>query len=160
MGDLFWRPLVRFSQLDAGLSPAQYAAAHTTAWSGLRAALPPNVHLLTVQAYNTSRLLLRLSHSFEAAEDVGGMSADANVDLAALFSGSVLGLTACTETTLTANQALAAAPQWTYSVSAGDAVTLPVVPPAPQGPAMSVTLSALQIRSFLCDYVRGPSAGH
>ena len=56
----------------------------------------------------------------------------------------------------TANQPLASAPSWTYAVeNGGPTVTLPFVYAPPSGPAQTVTLEALQIRTFLCGYALG-----
>ena len=163
LADQAWRPLVRVASLAASaLSPAQWAGRYRASFSALAAELPPQLHLLTVHAWSPRQLLLRLSHSFEAGEDAGagGRSAPASVDLGAIFApASNVTLSACVETTITGNQPLAAAPSWTYAVEGADGAppqtaTLPdlALYPPPQGPGMTVTLTAMQIRTFLCDY--------
>ena len=153
VADQAWRPLVRVAPLGE-ISPAQWVASHRATFSALTAELPPQLHLLTVHAWSPSQLLLRISHSFEADEDAGGLSAPASVDLSSIFApSSNVTVSSCQETTLTANQPLATAPTWTYSVeNGGPSVTLPEVYAPPSGPAQTVTLSALQIRTFLCNY--------
>ena len=189
VADQAWRPLVRAVPLGA-LSPPQWAASFRASFSALTAELPPQLHLLTAHAWSPSRLLLRISHSFEAGEDAGGLSAPASVDLTSIFApASNVTLSACEETTLwvasrarlcapplkvgearalthalpppppfrsTAHQPLASAPSWTYTVeNGGPTVTLPFVYAPPSGPAQTVTLEALQIRTFLCGYALG-----
>jgi hypothetical protein len=118
----------------------------------LAAPLPANLHLLTAHAWGPSQLLLRVAHGFEAGEG-GALSGDAAVNLSGLFSAaSGVAVGACAERTVAGAQDLAAVRPVTYAVSGGGpSATLPVLPPPPQGPQQSVTLSALQIRTFLCE---------
>lgn len=150
LADATWRHLARFAPLPNGTSPAAWAAARRTNFSGLAAPLPPSLHLLTAHALGPSQLLLRIAHEFDAGEG-GAAAGDVSIDLAAIFAPGVLVLGACVETTVTGNQPLADAPRTTYAVEGGPTVTLPVVPLPPAGPGQTVTLSALQIRTFLCD---------
>lgn len=134
-------------------------------------ALPPPLHLLTAHAQSPTSVLLRLSHScvvpgagtaggcghprsppppccsYEAGEDAQ-LSQPASASLATLFAA--FPIANCTETTATANQPLSAAPQVTYRLDNGTAVTLPVVPPPPAGPGLRITLGPMEIRTFLC----------
>jgi hypothetical protein len=154
---LQWAPTLLLAGLG-GATPAAWAAAHVCTFSGLAAPLPANVHLLTAHALGVSALLLRLAHAFEAGEGGAAASADASVDLAGIFAPP-LALGACTEMTVTGSQPLADVRPTTYNASlsaGGGAVTLPVLPTPPQGPNQTVTLSALQIRTFLCDADFGP----
>ena len=52
--------VMAFAPLD--VSPAQWASSYVVNASVLTSALPPNVHLTTVHIYNSTTLLLRLSH--------------------------------------------------------------------------------------------------
>lgn len=70
------------------------------------------------------------------------------VSLANLFSG--FKITAATEMTLTANNELTAAPQSTYVTQDGRTVTLPIINAPPSGADLSVTLTPMLIRTFLC----------
>ena len=110
------------------------------------------MHLLTAHAWGPSQLLLRLAHSYEAGEG-GAASADAAVSLGALFSdasGVVVGT--CAERTVAGGQNLASVPATTYTVSGGGpTATLPILPAPPAGAQQTITLSALAIRTFLCD---------
>ena len=154
---LQWAPTLLLAGLG-GATPAAWAAGHVCTFSGLAAPLPANVHLLTAHALGVSALLLRLAHAFEAGEGGAAASADASVDLAGIFAPP-LALGACTEMTVTGSQPLADVRPTTYNASlsaGGGAVTLPVLPTPPQGPNQTVTLSALQIRTFLCDADFGP----
>ena len=80
------------------------------------------------------------------------MGGSASVDLAGIFTTGALRLVACEERTLTANQVLAGATKWTYNVTNGGAVTLPIVPTPPSGDGLTITLTPLQIRTFFCTY--------
>lgn len=77
------------------------------------------------------------------------LSAPATVGLSGLFSDWTI--TAATEMTLPGSQPLASAPKWTYSVEGRAPNTLPVVPPAPAGPGLDVTLSPMEIRTFIVE---------
>jgi alpha-mannosidase len=143
------RPTVLTAPLAAGVTPAAYAATYTTYSSGLSAPLLPNVGLVTVHSYGPGQLLVRLAHLYEVGEDLA-MSQNVTVNLAGLFSG--LTITAATEMTLIANQPLTAVPPTTYRIEGqAEPVTLPIIPPVPAGAGLAVTLSAMEIRTFLCD---------
>lgn len=138
---------MRAAALPAGVTPSSWISTYKPAFSGVSAPLPPQLHLLTAHSWGPTTLLLRVSHSFEAGEDAT-LSQPASVNLASILPGVTL--SSCTETTLTGNQPLATAPQWTYAVEGGPTVTLPVVPPPPSGAGMSVTLGPMEIRTFMC----------
>ena len=87
---------------------------------------------------------------FEVDEDVQ-FSAPATVGLADLFADWTI--TSATEMTLPGSQPLANAPKWTYGVEGCVPNTLPVVPPAPAGPGLEVTLGPMEIRTFVVDIV-------
>jgi len=92
-------------------------------------------------------VLVRIAHSYELSEDAA-MAAPATVSLKALFpAGARVALGACSETTLTGNQALANAPKVTYNVTGVGAFTNPTVPPF-NGDVF--TIEAMQIRTFMC----------
>ena len=88
---------------------------------------------------------------YEAGEDPA-LSANVTVSLAALLSpgaGGGGGVTAAIELTLPASQPLADVPQHVYPVLGGGSFTVPLVPPAPDGPGLDVTLGPMDIRTFL-----------
>ena len=141
-----FKPLWAAAPFTGGAG-AWAAAGALGAYSGLRAPLPPNLHLVTVHAQSPRALLLRVAHMFAVGED-SALSAPASLDLRTLFAG--FNITSAEETILPGTEPLSAAPSTTYSVIGGGSVTLPVVPPAPAGPGLTVTLSAMQIRTFRC----------
>jgi hypothetical protein len=138
--------LVRaFAPLGA-LSPAQWLRGHAGSASLLAAPLPDNVHLATAHSRGGGALLLRLAHTFEAGEDAA-LSQNATVPLARLFAGMVVA--SAVEMTLPGSQPLAGVPQRTFVTDAGETVTVPVLPAPPSGADMDITLSPMQIRTFL-----------
>jgi len=143
--DALLRPVAVFQPLAGGADA--WAAAFAANASALRMPLPRNAHVATLQALGGDVLLVRIAHTFAAGEDAA-LSAPVSVDLATLLRGR--DIAACTETILTGTIALADAPSTTYTTTEGDVVTLPVVFPAPAGAALTVTLSAMQIRTFKC----------
>jgi hypothetical protein len=143
-----FKPLARVARNAAGSAAAWLAAGHAASAAGLAAPLPPNVHLTTVHSLGPGRLLLRLAHMFAAGEDAA-LSAPATVDLATLFAG--FRVKAATEMMLGGAAPLTAAPVTTYTIRGGGNVTLPVIPPPPAGPGLTITLSAMQIRTFECE---------
>ena len=129
-------------------SPAQWVAGGgVPLYSGLRTpgGLPPNVHIVTLHAQGPKTLLLRLAHMFAVGEDAA-LSAPVTVDLATLFAG--FNLTSAEELILPGTLPLTAAPTTSYTVIGGGVVTLPEIYPAPAGPGLTVTLEAMQIRTW------------
>lgn len=145
LNDLMFRPLPLFTPLPGAV--AAWVGSHTTRLTGLTAPLPPNVHIVTAHSWGPGDLLLRLAHSYEVGEDAV-LSANVTVALANLFSDFTI--LSAVETTLTANQPLAAAPVTAYTTDAGYVATLPIVPPPPAGDALTVTLTPMTIRTFRC----------
>ena len=147
LANALWRPVPVFAPLNAGDSPASWVSAHTAVYTGLRAPLPPSLHLLTAHALSATTLLLRISHSFESGEDAV-LSQPATLDLATIFVPFTL--SSCTDMTTSGNQPLAAVAKTTYTLDNGTAVVLPILPAPPSGTLLSVTLSPMQIRTFMC----------
>lgn len=116
-------------------------------WSGLRsgAGLPPNLHIVTLHAQAPKTLLLRVAHMFAVGESAT-LSGPVSVDLATLFSG--FNITSAEELILPGTIPLTEAPTTTYTVIGGGTVQLPEIYPAPAGPALTITLEAMQIRTF------------
>lgn len=142
--------------LPASATPAAWAAALRPGAANssllVPGALPPNVQLLTLHAWNSTTALLRLAHVFEVGEDPGAGSANATVSLAGLFSPPALQVKTAVEYTLTGGQPLADVEPVTYRLVGGVNVTLPVVPPPPSGPGLDVTLAPMDVRTFLVDF--------
>jgi lysosomal alpha-mannosidase len=145
LADLMWRPVIRFAPL-VGSTPAQWVSKFQAQTTGLATALPPNLHILTTHSYGPKQLLLRVSHSYEVGEDTT-WSQNASVGLASLLKG--VNIASITEMTLTANQPLSAVEPVTYQLVNGTQFTLPVVPDAPNGGDLTITLSPMQIRTFM-----------
>jgi hypothetical protein len=78
----------------------------------------------------------------------GALSAPASVDLATLFSA--FRIVSAEEMILPGTVALTSAPVSTFLTRGGENFTLPVIDPAPAGPGLTITLSAMQIRTFRC----------
>ena len=163
-------------------SPSLWSAslprAPTASFLASPTGLPPNAFLLTVHAWDKHTALVRLAHLFEAGEDPT-LSGNVTVALGTLFTGGggALGgrVQSAVEMTLPGGQPLASVTPVTYrfttqseplgGVSADSEgwwaaaaaavvnVTLPVVPPAPSGPLLEVTLAPMQIRTFLMTFV-------
>ncbi len=142
---LYYRDIQRFAAFTG--TPQSWIAANKATYTGLTAALPANVHLLTAHSLAPKTLLLRVAHMYETGEDSTN-SQPASVNLANIFAGFTI--TAATEMTLSGNQALTAAPQVTYQIVNQASVTLPQVPAAPSGNGLSITLQPMQIRTFMC----------
>ena len=140
------RAVTAFASLGA-LTPSQWLAANKGTASLLRTPLPANLHLTTVHAQGNGKLPLRLSHMYEVGEDAAG-SADASVDLATLLAG--ITITSAVDMTLPGTQPLSAVTPTTYTSDSAPSVTVPIVPPAPAGAGLTVTLKAQRTRTFLC----------
>ena len=130
-----------------GITPAQWAGAFRARGSLLRAPLPPNLHLATVHVLGPSTWLVRLAHLYEAGEDAA-LSGEARVDLATLFAGSTV--TAAEDMALPGALPLAAVRSTRYVTEGGLNVTGPALPAAPAGAGLTVTMTAMQIRTFRC----------
>jgi hypothetical protein len=142
------RALTAFAALGS-YTPATWLAQFKPAASLLTAPLPDNVHLVTAHAQGNGTVLVRLAHVFEAGEDTqGGGSQPATVALATLLNG--LPIASAVEMTLVGTQPLATIEPTTYTFDDGRVITLPVLPPAPGGSGLEVTLAPMEIRTFLC----------
>lgn len=128
-------------------TPQTWVQQYTAKFSGLVGTLPSNIHLLTAHSQNATTVLIRLAHLFEI-DDSSPNNGNVTVSLGPLFSG--FAITAATELSLIANQAVTDIPNFTYHMEGEASVTLPVLPPAPNGSNLAVTLSPMQIRTFLC----------
>ena len=139
-----YRPVIRFSPLGAGVTPAAWLANHSPLFTGLSAPLPPSVGVATLHSRAPGSVLLRLSHNAEAGD--GPQSNPVTVNLGALLAGYTV--TSVVELTLPGVLPLVSAPVVNYTRVDGSVLTLPVVPPPPTGSDFAVTLTAMQIRTF------------
>jgi alpha-mannosidase len=152
--DVLLPALLRLATLPPGATPASWVAARPPpapiSASLLAAPLPPALSLVTLHALNATSALLRLAHLFEAEE--GALAANVTIGLAGLLAPPSLRITAATEMTAPGGQPLASVPPVTYKLDSGQSVTLPVLPPPPVGPQLAVTLSPMQIRTFVVHF--------
>jgi hypothetical protein len=139
--------VVGFSALGGTLTPASWLAQHKGNASLLAAPLPPNVHLATVHALGPTRLLLRLAHTYGAGEHPT-LAQNVTLGLAGLLQGWAI--TGAADFTLPGSQALADLPQTVLITDEGQRYVLPMLPDAPQGAQLLVTLTPMSIRTFMC----------
>jgi len=147
---LTFAPVLTFAPFTGAVS--DYIKAHKSSYSGVTAALPPQIHLLTL-ADNTfyssdpDSILIRLAHKYEVGEDAV-LSKPATVDLQELFSS--VKVQSCTEMSLSANQALSSMSRMKWQTETPFPPTgIPAPVPLKPG-AFQVTLNPMQIRTFEC----------
>jgi hypothetical protein len=144
-GHMLFREHLQFATNKAA-SPAAWVAANKASYSMLRAPLPANLHVVTLHAQSPTMALLRVAHMFAAGE--GALAAPVSVDLATMFAAFTI--VAAEEMILPGTVALTSAPVSTFTTRAGTNYSLPVIPAAPAGPGLTVTLDVMQIRTFRC----------
>lgn len=136
----------------AAASLPQWAGGHTLHFQGLlggSVGLPANLRVLTLQSLGGSALLLRVMHAFAAGEDPS-LSSNATIALGPLFSPA-FNITGVVETSLGGVVPLESVKPWTLRVQGEDTpVTLPILPSPPRGPAFQVSLSPMEVRTFIC----------
>ncbi|XP_063233903.1 lysosomal alpha-mannosidase-like [Bacillus rossius redtenbacheri] len=114
--------------------------------SGLKLALPRNVHVLTLEPWKDGTVLLRLEHIFQKSED-SSLSQAVTVNLQEFFS--TMTVVSARETTLDGNQWLSATRrmQWRTDPPAArqeEATSSP-------GDSLEVSLRPMQIRTFVLE---------
>ncbi|AWP05172.1 putative lysosomal alpha-mannosidase [Scophthalmus maximus] len=132
------QPLLTF--VDGGLSPDTRLE-----FSGLQAALPPAVHLLTLTQWDGDSVLLRLEHQFQSRESRVN-SQPVTVNLQKLFS--TLEVIGVSEMNLSANQWKDEMIRFAWTPQTDSEAP----PPKASGDASStweVTLRPMEIRTFL-----------
>ncbi|XP_064262483.1 LOW QUALITY PROTEIN: lysosomal alpha-mannosidase-like [Passer domesticus] len=145
------RPRAQESVTPPALALAPGTGPRLRQVSGLRRALPPNVHLLTLEPRGAGAVLLRLEHLFQVGESHNGSRA-ATVDLTTLFSAF----------TITSVQEMALGgghPPCTACPACSG--TPPQAPPNPglcPGYPRRVRLEPMEIRTFLAS-VQYPGPG-
>ncbi|NXY52722.1 MA2B1 mannosidase, partial [Callaeas wilsoni] len=120
-------------------------------FSGLRRALPPNLHLLTVEPRGAGTVLLRLEHLFERGESQNG-SQPVTVDLTTLFSAFTI--TSVREMALGGDIPLHSVSRLLWTTATGT----PKPRPVPKLDPRRVRLEPMEIRTFLASvqYWGGP----
>ncbi len=128
-------------------TPAAWLAQYKSTGSVLAVPLPPNVHLATLHALAPTRLLLRLAHTFDVGEHPV-FAQNATVALAGLLQGWTI--TSAVDFTLPGSRPLAAVPRSVLVTDGGARYELPVLPDAPVGPGLEVTLPPMSVRTLMC----------
>jgi len=141
---LFMSPSQSFSLNP--MSPGEYMKKFRTSWSGLKKALPDNVHLLTLEQWHSNTYLLRLEHFYEKTDDPV-LSKPASVQLKGLFSG--FEIVSVEEYSLGGNQPLSEAKrlQWNIKGHTTNGDMSSFVTPV-DTMSLTVTLDPMQIRTF------------
>lgn len=140
---IFMQPSLSFF---TGWDPTNFTTYFKTTWSGLQQALPPNVHLLTLEQWLGDDFLLRLEHFYGKGEDPV-LSQPATVQLKKLFAQ--FKIESIIELTLGANQELqdAVRLQWNaQGKRTGSKLSDYVTPIDPN--KLEVVLNPMQIRTF------------
>ncbi|CAH1794207.1 unnamed protein product [Owenia fusiformis] len=140
--EIFMAPITAFT--TSKLTPEEWAEKHTITWSGVRSALPSNVHLLTLEQWN-DKALLRLENFYEKTEAEG--SGEKEVQIQDLFAP--FRITSMVELNLGGNQPLSQASklQWeTEDGQQGDVAN--EINDFEHHAPFSVKLTPMQIRTF------------
>ena len=110
---------------------------HITPLSGLKdGGLPENVNLMTFHALNSSSVLVRLAHMYQAHESKT-LSTEVDVDLSTLFPGKQI--VRVSEMSLSANQELSVADYQTRFARTREG-------------AYQVTVSPMEIKTYVVTY--------
>ncbi|XP_053860760.1 lysosomal alpha-mannosidase isoform X2 [Vidua macroura] len=126
---------------------------HLRQFSALRRALPPGLHLLTVEPRGPGAVLLRLEHLFERGESHNG-SRPLSVDLTTLFSAFTI--TSVQEMALGGDIPLHSVSRLLWNTATGTPKPRPLAQLDPQ----CVRLEPMEIRTFLASVrYEGPREG-
>ena len=148
--------VVGFSPLGASLTPATWLAQYKGGASLLTAPLPPNLHLATLHALGTTQVLLRLAHTYDAGEHPT-LAQNVTLGLAGLLKD--WDITAAVDYTLPGSQPMAALSQTVLTTDEGERYVLPMLPDAPAGPQLLVTLPPMGIRTLMCTVAKRGGGG-
>jgi len=134
------------------VSPTQWMTGRSVTFSGLQAALPPSIELITLHLWNASTVLIRLTHLYELNEDPV-LSQNVTISLTTLFTSSNFpSITNVIEMSLVANIPLADITPVTYIINDennNNTFTLPILPTPPVSPDYTITIAPMEIRTFL-----------
>jgi lysosomal alpha-mannosidase len=145
--DMMFKPHLTFSALN--VSASQWLSSYKPSFTGLSAPLPANVHLLTTHALSFTDVLVRLAHLFETGED-NTLSSAVTVSLTNLFKQVTL--SNCVEMTVPGSKILANVPVRTVKIEGEGSSTFPTLPSPPNGADQSITINAMDVRTFMCNY--------
>nr|AYV89059.1 saliva protein-5 [Tetranychus truncatus] len=141
---LYMAPVVAFAPIS---SFDDYRANHKTIYSFLQRALPPNVHLLTLEHLNLNNWLVRLEHFYQSNEDPDGLSKSVRIDFRGLFNTkSIHGVK---ETIITATQYHSEARRLTWKTKDSQLTREIETEIGNEVHDFVVTLKPMQIRTFL-----------
>ena len=157
--NLFFQPRLFFSPLINNLTPQQWITQYRSNYQSIiTSSLPPNIHLLTVQAWDNNSLLLRLAHLYDIHDaNIGGPSNLVNnvtVNIGSIFNSSTSGFTIISVTEMTApgSKPLSSLTPVKYYVDNDptNPIIMPQIPTPPQGNDFTITINPLEIRTFIC----------
>lgn len=143
--EIFMAPWMFFSR-----QTSDWTKKYDTMKSFIKTNLPRNVHLLTLELWSETEVLLRLEHMFEKDEDPT-LSQNVTVSLKGLFP--LLGIQKVEELTLSANQDLESASRLQWRTKEG-VTPEKFSPPPVVAPSFDVTLGPMQIRTFKATFQR------
>jgi lysosomal alpha-mannosidase len=118
-------------------------------FEGLKATLPDNVHIVTLEPWQDDSFILRLEHILEKNED-DNLSQSVTVDLTGLFS--LFDITEIRETALAANRwldELQAKEKYVWNVKGGGKASNNRSTPAVKADELQISLEPMQIRTFV-----------
>ncbi|XP_032939560.1 lysosomal alpha-mannosidase [Catharus ustulatus] len=136
------RPLAQEMATPPQVVLAAGAGPRLRQWSGLRRALPPNVHLLSLEPRGAGALLLRLEHLYGLGES-RNRSTPVSVDLTTLFSS--FNITSLEELALGGDVPLQGVSRLLWRTPSGT----PKPRPEPRPDPRRVRLEPMEIRTFL-----------
>ena len=142
--ELFAPPVVAL--MDYTHIPTTYPHTSKSVGDVKSVELPENVHLLTLQVWNTTTTLVRLEHIFDEGEDET-LSQPAQVDLNELFTST--DVAHVSEMTLGANQKLDEVQRLVWKTEAGETESDMTVVREPVNDDLQVIIKPMQIRTFL-----------
>ncbi|CAG2176880.1 unnamed protein product, partial [Oppiella nova] len=147
---LYMEPVVTFRRCS---SLDEYAREHRMEYSALRAPLPKNIHLMTLEQWVNTTFLLRLEHFYQWNESLS-LSLPVRVELRDLFRAFVV--TEALETTLSATENILAARRlYFWDANANNRNTSAVSdrfePKRHElnGTDLSVIINPMEIRTFI-----------
>ncbi|OQV16536.1 Lysosomal alpha-mannosidase [Hypsibius exemplaris] len=155
--DLYWHPALLLLPVSSTTSQADLNRITQSAYSGLSVDLPVNIHILSIEQWKGSSLIVRLEHFFEKDEDPV-LSQPAVVNLKDILRDFVI--TSVREMTLDGNVALTDVHrlQWSkvdqedYGTLGTDASKIHRIP---HDIGTTFTLNPMEIRTFQIEI--GPS---
>ena len=128
-------------------SVTDYIGSHETSVSYLKTDLPPQVELITLQAFTAGQVLVRLSHSYGVGESAA-YSTPVTVDLSSLF---LLPISGVQEMYLSAALPKGSRTQLTWNTTEGEGEVLGRLQLRKAAPSVfNVTIKPAEVRTFLC----------